>query len=188
MLCPMDPTEATPPIDALRVRRILSVALRLASIELASGSQTTDVEKMLRRVTAALGLARVQGIVSFSSISLSWIAPGDLNPTTLIHLVRDRGADFARLAASADLARALIDHERSLAEAEAELERIEAAEAPYPAWLAFVAPGASGAASTVLFGGNLLEGAVTLVIGLLVQPLILRLDRSTIPPFFRLAI
>jgi uncharacterized membrane protein YjjP (DUF1212 family) len=194
MLRVMDATEATaatgatPPIDELRVRRILSVALRLGSIQLASGSQTTDVETMLRRVTAALGLARVQAIVTFSWISLSCIAPGDLTPTTLFHLGRHRGADFARLAASADLARALIDHERSLDEAEAELERIEAAEAPYPAWLAFVAPGASGAASTVLFGGNLLEGAVTLVIGLLVQPLILRLDRSTIPPFFRLAI
>jgi uncharacterized membrane protein YjjP (DUF1212 family) len=180
-------TASAEPVDPLRVRRIMTVGLRTGAILLGSGSQTSDVEAVLRRMTRALGLPGVQAIVSFTAISMSWIAPGDLAPTTVIHLVRDRGSDFARLAAVARLSRSVIDGETDLDGAEAGLLTIEATGSGYPAWLLFLAPGTSGAATTILFGGNISEAVATLLIGLVVQPLVTRFDRSSIPPFFRIA-
>src|SRR5262245_59791736 len=177
-------TVSAEPVDPLRVRRIMTVGLRTGAIMLGSGSQTSDVEAILRRMTRALGLPGVQAIVSFSSISLSWIEPGDLAPTTVIHLVRERGSDFARPAAVAKLARSVIDGEMDLDQAEAGVQAVEHTRSAYPAWVMFLAPGTSGAASTIVFGGNVTEGIATLLIGLAIQPLVTRFDRSSVPPFF----
>jgi uncharacterized membrane protein YjjB (DUF3815 family) len=50
----------------------------------------------------------------------------------------------------------------------------------------FLAPGISAAGSTLVFAGTPLDAAATLGIALLLQPAFIALDRTTLPPFFRL--
>ena len=68
------------------------------------------------------------------------------------------------------------------------MERLDSARAAYGPAIRFAAPGLSAAATTLMFGGDLLEALATLAIGLAVQPGLAGLDRTSLPPFFRLAI
>ncbi len=165
--------------------RVLRVAMRTAVAMLSSGAQTDDVEAAAVAVAAAYGVTGVQASVYFSSISISH-DPHDLEaPTTLLHIVRDRTAEFARLAAAASLVRRVRDGGLPIDEAEAALASLEQQPSPYGPVVSFLVPGVSAAASTIVFGGNVLDAAMTLLIALLVQPALSLLDRSTLPPFFR---
>ncbi len=159
--------------------------MRTAVAMLSSGAQTDDVEAAAVAVATAFGVTGVQASVYFSSISISHDPHGPEAPLTLLHIVRDRTAEFARLAAAASLVRRVRGGEVSLDEAEAALESLEEQPSAYGPVVSFVVPGVSAAASTIVFGGNLLDAAMTLLIALLVQPALNLLDRSTLPPFFR---
>jgi uncharacterized membrane protein YjjP (DUF1212 family) len=162
--------------------------MRVAVRMLANGAQTGDVEAAIGRVARAFGILRVQAAVSFSMITISRYTGDDEPPTTLLHLVRDRTTDFTRLAAVSDVVRRVGSGDLDLVTAESEVDRLDDVQPPYGRVLTFAAPGLSAAGSTLMFGGNLLEALATLAIGLVVQPALAALDRSGLPPFFRLAI
>lgn len=175
---------ATDPADGPRVLRL---AVRFAADLLASGAQTDDVEAAIETVTGGLGLSGVQASVTFSTISVSWSAPEDATPTTLLHLVREREAEFSRLADLADLSRRIGRGELQFEAAEAELARLAVRPAPYGRVVTFVAPGLSAMGATLMFGGSLVDAVATLLIAFVVQPALSGLDRSGLPPFFRIA-
>ena len=166
--------------------RILLVAMRTGVAMLGSGAQSDDVEAAIRTIASAYGIPGAQASVAFSGISISYDPKGIDHPTTLLHIVRERRSDFARLATASALVRRIRDGECSLADAEAALDELERQASPYGPLTSFVAPAVSAAGSTTVFGGNLLDAAATLAIALAVQPALKRLDRSTLPPFFRL--
>ena len=126
--------------------------------------------------------------VSFSMISISRYTHPEEPPTTLLHLVRERRTDFTRLAGLWEILQPIQAGALDLEAAEAEVERLDAAGSVYGQAIRFAAPGLSAAATTIMFGGDLLEALATLGIGLAVQPGLARLDHSGLPPFFRLAI
>jgi uncharacterized membrane protein YjjP (DUF1212 family) len=161
--------------------------MRVAVAMLASGAQTDDVEAAIRAVADAYGLPGAQASVTFSIITISYDPAGDAGPTTLLHIVRDRTSDFGRLAAAAAIVRRVRDGELPLADVEDELARLEEQPSPYARVTTFVASGVSAAASTLVFGGDVVDAATTLVIALLLQPALRAIDRSTLPAFFRLA-
>ena len=163
----------------------MRVAMRTAVAMLSSGAQSDEVEAVAVAVAGAFGVHGVQAAVTFSTITLSH-DPSDLEaPTTLLQIVRDRTSEFARLAAAASLARGIREGEIDLEAAEAALDSLEEQSSSYGSVMSFVAPGVSAAASTIVFGGNLLDAAMTMLIALIVQPALSALDRSTLPPFFR---
>jgi uncharacterized membrane protein YjjP (DUF1212 family) len=153
---------------------------------LGSGAQSDDVEAAIRTIASAYGITGAQASVAFSGISISYDAKGLDHPTTVLHIVRERRSDFARLATASALVRRIRNGECSLADAEAALDELERQPSPYGRLVSFVAPAVSASGSTLIFGGNVLEAASTLVIALTVQPALEWLDRSTLPPFFRL--
>jgi len=168
--------------------RILRLAMRIGVLMLGSGSQTNDVEESMAAAARAYGIGDVQAAVTFSTITVSHdTRPGE-PATTLLHLVKDRTADFARLAGVTDVTRRIRRNELDLPGAEAELDRLETARPTYGRLVSFAAPGLSASGSTLMLGGNLLEAVTTLGIGLAIQPILLRIDASALPPFFRLAI
>jgi uncharacterized membrane protein YjjP (DUF1212 family) len=169
-------------------QRVLRLAMRVGVLMLSSGAQTNDAESSITTVARALGLPGVQAAVTFSTVSVSYYAGPAEPATTLLHLVRDRTADFTRLAGVTDVARRIRAGGLDLAAAEGALDGVEATRPSYGRALSFAVPGLSAAGSTLMFGGNLLEAAATLGIGLAVQPLLLRVDRSSLPQFFQLAI
>lgn len=180
---PPDPAVAAVP--RAPVRRIVRLALRMGVAMLASGAQTTDTEHLLRGVMRALGLPGAEAAVTFSAVSISFVAPGDAQATSAMQMVRAWRPDFSRLAATAALARAIRSGAIDLVAAEAELDRIGRTGTPHPRAVAFVAPGLSAAAATILFGGAPVDAAATLAIGLAIQPVLARLARSELPPFFQ---
>jgi uncharacterized membrane protein YjjP (DUF1212 family) len=166
-------------------RRAIRVALRLGVVMLASGAQAQEIETSLRAVMRALGLPGGEAVVTYGTVSVSYIAPGDAEATTAIQAVRDWRPDFDQLAAAAALVRAIRDGKVDLDAAEAELDRIMAAEHPYPRWLLFAAPALLSMAVTILFGGSIGDALTTLAIGLAVQPALERIEHSELPPFFQ---
>jgi uncharacterized membrane protein YjjP (DUF1212 family) len=167
------------------VRRVVRLALRMGVAMLASGAQTTDTETSLRGVMRALGLPGAEAAVTFSTVSISFVAPGDAQATTAMQMVRTWRPDFSRLAATAALARAIRSGTIDLAGAEATLDRIARQGTPHPRLVAFAAPGVSAAAATILFGGGPADAVATLAIGLAIQPFLARLAASDLPPFFQ---
>ncbi len=187
MTSPTDPADHDTPASAADASaRILRLALRVAASMLASGAQTEDAEAAIGSLTKGLGLHGVQASVTFSTVAVSHAAPGQ-PPITLLYMVRDREADFSHLADLSNLARAIGRGELDLAAAEADLATLAAGPSTYGPLVAFSAAGLSAMGATVMFGGSLVDGAATLLIALAVQPALAALDRSTLPPFFRVA-
>ncbi|MGH9116892.1 MAG: threonine/serine exporter family protein [Acidimicrobiales bacterium] len=84
-------------------RRRVAVALRLGVDMLASGAQAQEVETSLRAVMRALGLPGAEAVITYGTVSVSYIAPGDAEPTTAIRVVRHWRPDVNQLAAAAAL-------------------------------------------------------------------------------------
>jgi uncharacterized membrane protein YjjP (DUF1212 family) len=167
-------------------RHAVRATLRLGVNMLGSGAQADDTETNLRSVMRAFGLSGGDAIVTSSSVTVSYIAPGDAETTTAIQAVREWRRDFAQLEAVGALVKGIHDGSVDVAIAEVELEKIAAIAAPYPAWLRFVAPALLSAAVTILFRGTALDAAATFGIGLAIQPAQARIERSALPQFFRI--
>jgi uncharacterized membrane protein YjjP (DUF1212 family) len=90
------PPDTLPASEARR--RAVRVALRLGVVRLASGAQAPESETSLLEVMQAFGLKGGDAVVTSSSVTVSYVAPGDAEATTAIQAIRDRGHDFGHLA------------------------------------------------------------------------------------------
>ncbi|HEY2887517.1 MAG TPA: threonine/serine exporter family protein, partial [Candidatus Limnocylindrales bacterium] len=86
------------------------------------------------------------------------------------------------------LARDVADGKIDLPTIERQLDDLASRPSPWPRQVAFMAPGVSAAAATIMFSGTVPDATATLGIALAVQPLITALDRWSLPPFFRVGI
>jgi uncharacterized membrane protein YjjP (DUF1212 family)/uncharacterized membrane protein YjjB (DUF3815 family) len=172
----------SPPVDAVRA---VEVILKLGAVMLAAGSPTDDVERAMRAAAASLGLERTTAAVSFGMISLTYFPGMAAQPITAILLVSEQTTDYRRLAAASELVARLRAETVDLESAAAEVDRIGSLETAWPEPFTSLAQALSAAASTVLFGGSAADALATLIIGVMVQPIVVRLDGSGLPPFFR---
>jgi uncharacterized membrane protein YjjP (DUF1212 family) len=152
---------------------------------LGSGAATDEVEVTMSRLAAAYGLREAQAVVTLGSIVLSASASSDQPPITAVRLVRDRFYDYARLADAASVADRILGGKLTAADAIAALDAIEARPVVATHAIPLIAGAASAAASSVLFGGDLLDALVTLAIGIGISPIVAWLERSGLPPFFQ---
>jgi uncharacterized membrane protein YjjP (DUF1212 family) len=175
------------PDRGIGTARSLRLVVRVAAGLLACGAQTQDVEDAIASMARGLGLPGVQAAVTFSTISVTVTPSGDAAPTTFVRLVRERGPEYSRLADLADLSRAIGAGQVDVPTAESTLERVADDAPTYGRLVSFAAPGVSAAGATIMFGGTFVDALATLLIAFLVQPALAGLDRSGLPPFFRLA-
>jgi len=150
----------------------LDLLLRLGRGLHEAGFPTPDLEAALGRVAARLGV-RAQ---FFSTPTSLFFAFGDgVTQTTHLERVEPAGVDLGRLAALDALVDRVAAGELAPAPALAEIERLAARGAPYPAWLTHLSWGASSAATAVFLGGGGAEiavgGALGFVTGLLARAL-----------------
>ena len=138
-------------------RRAVRLTLRLGVLMLTTGAQAQEAEATLREVMEAFGLSGGDAIVTSSSVTVSYIAPGDAEAATAIQAVRAGRYNFGQLAAAGVLARAIISAQAAIPAAELELDRIDATASPYSQWLLFAVPAVQAAAITILFGGSRLD-------------------------------
>jgi len=163
----------------------MRLALRMGVALLASGALATDIEMTLRRVMPALGLPGAEAVVTYSTVSISWVASGQAETSTAMQAVRRWRHDFSRLAAVGALARDIRAGTVDLPAAEEALDLIVARGRPYDRAVLLVAPGLSATAATVLFGGSGLDALATLLIALAIQPVLSRIGGSDLPQFFQ---
>jgi uncharacterized membrane protein YjjP (DUF1212 family) len=155
---------------------------------LSRGALTQEVETSLRDLLRGFGLADAEVVVTYGTVSVSLPSTVEAELTTSIQAVRDWQPDFSQLAASAALVTAIREGEADIDTAEAEIERIVHAQDPYPRWLRFTAPALLSFAVTILFGGSLGDAAITLAIGLAIQPALEWIERSELPQFFQVVV
>src|SRR3954451_16326705 len=176
------PTEPTPAPSAGEVVRL---AVRLAAVMLGAGAQTDDIEEAIAVICRSYGVIGVEYAVTFSSISVSVDEDRTRRPTTIVRIVRERKNNFAKLAAAATFLDAVRAHQVGLDNAQLTVADLERPGWSYPRLIEYLAPPLSATGSTLVFGGSPLDALATLAIALAVQPVLARLDRSQLPPFFR---
>ena len=166
--------------------RVLRVVLRIAVAMLGSGASTDDVETSMVVLAGAFGVVPVQAAVTFSMVSVSHDR-ADGPPITVLHFVKDRSVDFDRLASLSQVVARVRRGELDIDATEAAVADVEAGRPPYGTLVRLVAPAASAAGSTIIFGGNGLDALATFGVAIAIQPALSALDRSSLPPFFRVA-
>ena len=177
---------SSPDDDTPEPARVLRFVLRIAVAMLGSGASTDDVETSMVSLARAFGVQPVQAAVTFSMVSVSHDR-ADGPPITVLHFVKDRSVDFDRLASLAQVVARVRRGELDLEAAEAAVADVEAGRPPYGTLVRLVAPAASAAGSTIIFGGNALDALATFGVAIAIQPALSALDRSSLPPFFRVA-
>ena len=179
---PTDAAAIADPPDGAAVARL---AVRLGAVMLAAGAQADDIESDITQMCRAFGVTNIDCAVTFSTISVSLDESRVLRPTTFVRIVRERKNDFARLARAAAFVDSVDRHELTIEQADAVVTELEQPKWPYPRAIEYLAPPLSATGSTLVFGGTAIDALATLAIALAVQPALARLDRSTLPPFFR---
>jgi uncharacterized membrane protein YjjP (DUF1212 family) len=152
-----------------------------------SGAQAHEVEASLRRVLSAFGAPSAVVMVSYTSVTVSYVAEDSAEATTAVEVVRRWEPGYHRLVAAAELAEAIVRDHVTLTEAEQRLAGLTTVPHPYPGWLGFASPALLSMAVTVMFGGRWYDALATLGIGLVVQPALERIDHSELSAFFRVA-
>lgn len=165
----------------------MRLVLRLGRLMVASGAQANEAEASLRRVLDAYGAPAATVMVSYTSVTVSYVAEDSAEATTAVEAVRRWEPGYHRLVAAAELTEGLTRGHVTLGEAEARLAEAAARPYPYPRWLGFAAPALLSMAVTVMFGGRWYDALATLGIGLAVQPALERIDHSELSAFFRVA-
>ena len=153
----------------------------------ASGAQANEAEASLRRILEAYGIPAAVVMVSYTAVTVSYVAEDSAEATTAVEVVRRWYPGYHRLVAASDLAETVTRRGLSLDEAEKRLVEVTESGFPYPRWLAFAAPAMLSMAVTVMFGGRWYDALATLGIGLIVQPALERIDGSELSAFFRVA-
>lgn len=163
----------------------IDVVLTLGAIMLRAGSSTNDIERAMRLTGEAIGLVQPTAAVTFNTISLSYSPASAAPPITAIRLVLERSDDYRRLLAAAKLMSDLRSGSISVRGARAEIDRIRGVSIMGYRPLTSLAQAVSAAALTLVIGGTVIDVVITLLISAIVQPIVVLLDRSGLPPFFR---
>jgi uncharacterized membrane protein YjjP (DUF1212 family)/uncharacterized membrane protein YjjB (DUF3815 family) len=169
-------------------RRAVHIAMRVGVVMLSRGAQVDEVDAAVRTVCAGFGLDHADAVVTFGTVTVSEVTPGDARATTAIGTVRAWAPDFTKLTAAAALVDEIRDGRTDVANAEVELDRIATLDSPFPSWLVFAAPALLSFFVTFLFGGSLGDAATTLAIGLAIQPALATIERSELPQFFQVVV
>jgi uncharacterized membrane protein YjjP (DUF1212 family) len=157
--------------------------LRLGDMLVASGAATSDVEASVMASASALGVPRTEVDVTFNAVTVT-LVPTDGPPITQVRVVRQRAANYSRLADVHALVLELVDEDLSRREATTRLADIEEQTAIYPRWLVSVAWGVLAAAVTQFLGGQLLAALVAFGTTVVVDQLGRFLGRRGWPDFF----
>lgn len=171
-----------------QVHFVLDLALRIGEVQMTSGAGASDVTATIIAVAAAYGLPHCEVDVIFTSITVACWRGTEEPPITSLRVVRSRSLDYTRLAAVENLVRRITRQRVSAEDAHVELERVTAAEHPYPRWVATAAWAGMAVAVTVLIGGDLLSalfaGGITAVVDRVGRVL----NRRALPFFFQQAV
>lgn len=171
--------ELTPNIRALRL------ALTVCDALVAMGIASSSVVSRALDITEAYCDRPVHIDVSANLITLSQIRGLKKEPLALIRPVVTRGINNMTIQSIQDLVYRISKGEVKLAEAETELDQILKHPVRYPPWLIPVANASLAAGVVLMFTTNWRIVLMTFAIVWLVDRLIARLYKRSVPAFFR---
>lgn len=172
-----------PAAQDAEIHRLADLLLRLGDILVSSGAATSDVEAAVIAAANAFGVPRTEVDISFSAVTVTLVRD-DGPPVTQVRVVRQRSANYARLARVHNLIVDLVDNDLSRREAAVRLGEIEALTPYYPRWLVSAGWGMLAASATHMLGGSFVIAAVAFVTSVLVDQLGRYLRRHGWPDFY----
>lgn len=142
---------------------LLKFAMQAGEIMLRSGAETSRVEDTIGRILSVYNLDVVEAFVTPTGI-FATIDDEAIEMTTLVKRIRYRSTRLDKVALVNDLSRKFVAGNIALPDAMIQLNKIDQTP-PYPPYISISATGLVSAFFTVVFGGNLRDCVVSLIIG-----------------------
>lgn len=146
-------------------QREFAVVMKAGELLLANGAEIFRVEESMIRIARAFGLENVEVFILANGVFATAEASEEELFAKIKH-IPPRGAHLGRVAALNDLSRRIDRGQCSLSEAEEKLLEIEQSPT-YTNGQQILGAGLGSFCFSVLFGGTLEDGAVAMVLGLL---------------------
>lgn len=173
------------PVPAdVELQQSFDFAQRVGAVLLARGASIADVEASVVAAAVAMGLARPEVDVTFTSILVSVRPDLEQAPLTSVRVVRQRSDDHARLAAAHNLLVDLTEGRVDRQEAFERLAAIERQRRPYPRWFVTVARGVLAGAIVVQLRGTWSAVIVAFVTAMVIDRIGRLLSGRDVPGFY----
>lgn len=145
-------------------KTLLKFAIQAGEIMLRSGAETYRVEDTIERILSAHNLEVIEAFVTPTGI-FATIDDESMEMTTLVKRIRHRSIRLDKVTLVNDLSRRFTEGKISLENAMIELNEIDQ-RPPYPYYIMIGSTGLVSAFFTAVFGGNLRDCIVSLIIGI----------------------
>ena len=160
---------------AVNYSRLLQAILDIAEEMLVAGAEVSRVEDSVERMCRAYGCDRINAFVITSNIQVTMEAPDGEILTQIRRIVRS-DVNFDRLDYLNDLSRYICAEKPSLAKLNERFEQVMHRKI-YSMWMKYVSAILIAGGFAVFFGGNLLDGAASALVGVMVIWLLYILSR-----------
>ncbi|WMJ81280.1 threonine/serine exporter family protein [Clostridium sp. MB40-C1] len=165
-----------------RSYKLLHIAVKAGEIILQSGGETYRVEETMRRICYAFNMNQADCFVTPTGIMLSII---DKNGETysVVKRINTRTVNLEKISMVNDLSRSILPQKLTLDEVNDKLNQISNTRGFSSKVLVIAASFAAGF-FTLLFGGDIKDFLVSLVIGLIIKIVFMFLNKIQINEFF----
>lgn len=162
--------------------KIINLAVEAGKIILQNGGETYRVEETMLRICYAFNIKQADSFVTPTGIMLSLI---DTNGKTisLIKRINNRTVNLEKISQVNDLSRAVVTKSLSLDYIEFRLKEIDKISG-YSTPFLIMASAFSAGFFTLLFGGNIKDFSVSLIIGTIIKIVSIMLNKIKINEFF----
>ena len=158
------------------MKKLISCAMDIGELMLKSGAEVHRVEDSMTRICHALGAQRVDIFIITSSMVLT-VHTADGNVHTQTRRIKSLGTDFHKLDQLNQLSRRICSEQLSLEEIQSEIDSIKSGK-KYPFWLECLIYAIIAGAFTILFGGDLAQCILSMIIGVILRFAVLLADNT----------
>lgn len=169
-----------PQVDSGKAVRL---ALAVAARAVQCGALTTNATAMALTVLDAYQVS-AQVDVTWTSVTISYVKPGQQDPVTGFRSVRNRGMDFTMLTNLVRLMDEVGSGELSLSQAQQRFANLPKESYRYRRWVDTLAQAVAGAAVAAILGGRIMEILLAAVAGVLLHLTMGALKRTPLSMFF----
>jgi uncharacterized membrane protein YjjP (DUF1212 family) len=171
--------------DTRETYKVLDLALRIGEILLSSGAGAADVTATMQALTRHYGLRNADIDVTFTLLRMSYQDDPDEMPVLLTRNVQTRDIDYDDLTRVHLLIGDVLSDRVELAEARAQVARINSTGHYLPKWSIVLGHGLVGGGIAVVLGAGLVVTLAATVAGILVTVLTRTMNRQRWPMFYQ---
>ncbi len=175
--------QVRPPLTSrLEHKEILAITIRAASMILENGGETYRAEETAVKTALSLGAVTATAFVTPTVVQISY-TDEDRRYHTAVQRVTKRGVNLKKISLVNSLSRRLV--KRSLSKpshVERALNWIDTMP-QYPLWMIIAGASLSSLFFALMFGGNVCEAVIALLIGFILRVSLIFLDRIHLNSF-----